>query len=66
MCSVVGPEQFLEVFTDDKNEWVYYIVNFTYDPYTIWEDVINYVRIIEMDEQVKYDCYLSCLRKCYK
>ena len=48
MCYVFTQGDFILVSNDYPNEDVYYIVKFTYDPYTLQEDVIIYWRKVAM------------------
>ena len=61
MCYVFTQGDFILVSNDYPNEDVYYIVKFTYDSYTLQEDVINYGRKVAMGKKSADDVYLSCL-----
>ena len=51
---------------DDPRENGYFILNITYDPYTLQEDVSIDGRIFEMGEHADNTCFLSHLIQGYK
>ena len=59
--SVVTHKDFGSLNTDDPKEDDYYIVKFTSDTFNIQDNVIIYVRIVAIGEQMDNACYLSRL-----